>query len=215
MNRAGVTTILPLTHASNLQQMMVDATGLGYYPEWIATNYLANDYDTSSSGLPKDQSAHLFGLMSWDKILPESQMPYYWAGKEMDPNYTHSGNATGFNNATYSMPYWNMLLLASGIQMAGPNLTPQTFQQGLQRTAFPNPGCAAPPYYQACVGFYPDGHSMMRDFAPVWWDNSQFTYQAGANYQHGGAFCYAYQGKRFGLGAWPNGPIPFFQPPCR
>src|SRR5258708_17094819 len=35
--------------------------------------------------------------------------------------------------------YWVMLLMASGIQMAGPNLTPQSFEAGLQRAAFPNP----------------------------------------------------------------------------
>src|SRR5258708_102623 len=64
MHRAGVTTILPLVNVNFLQEMMGQATAEGYYPEWLATNYLANDYDDAVEGLPKDQSAHLFGLMS-------------------------------------------------------------------------------------------------------------------------------------------------------
>ncbi len=216
MHTAGVTTIVPLINVNFLSNYaMPAATAQGYYPEWLITDYIANDIDTAANGMPKDQAAHLFGLMSWDKVLPESQMPYYWAGKEEDPNYVHSGSGSVTGQGAFSHPYWNLLTLASGIQMAGPNLTPQTFQQGLDRTVFPNPRCGGPPYYQACVGFYPDQHSMIRDFAAVWWDNAQFSYQGSAQSQRAGAYCYVDQGKRFSLGTWPSGPLPWFQPPCR
>ena len=49
--------------------------------------------------------------------------------------------------------YSSLLLLASGIQLAGPNLTPATFQAGLMRAdQFPNPGARGAPYFQARVG---------------------------------------------------------------
>jgi hypothetical protein len=107
--------------------------------------------------------------------------------------------------------YQNLLVLASGIQMAGPHLTPQTFQDGLFRTRFPNPGADGPPWYQARVGFGPGNHSMVETEAPVWWSSSG----QGTGEGNPQTFCYVAQGRRYGIGEWPVGDLPFFKPPCR
>src|SRR5207302_4656424 len=67
--------------------------------------------------------------------------------------------------------YHAFLTLASGLQMAGPHLTPQSFQQGLFAAHFENPGCDGPPLYQGCVGFGPDDHTMNDSFVEVWSSN--------------------------------------------
>ena len=59
--------------------------------------------------------------------------------------------------------YNELLILAAGIQLAGPNLTPETFAQGLASTTFPNPGAAGAPFFQATVGFDPAALAGGRD----------------------------------------------------
>src|SRR5437868_1214001 len=39
----------------------------------------------------------------------------------------------------WNLAYRGVLMMAAGLQMAGPHLTPETFAAGLQKTVFPNP----------------------------------------------------------------------------
>ena len=95
--------------------------------------------------------------------------------------------------------------------MAGPNLTPQTFEAGLQRTLFPNPGSGAAPYYQAHVGFT-DDHVFNDDAALVYWNPTAVSLEDGLR----GAFCYVNPGTRYSLGNWPSAPLTLFNTsaPC-
>jgi hypothetical protein len=100
-----------------------------------------------------------------------------------------------------------MLLLAAGLQMAGPHLTPQSFAQGLRSTTFPNPGAGVAPFYQGTVGFVPGDAAMVRDFAGIWLDTRMpGPAVAGAkNLNESGAFCYVGLGYRRGSETWPTG----------
>jgi hypothetical protein len=182
---------------------MPQSTSQGYYPEWLLQHYNHQDDDGVAQTYPSDQAAHYFGLRMFNKVQLAANTPYGWAVHEEDPNYGPTG--------TLDVLYWNMLVLASGIQMAGPHLTPQTFQDALFRTRFPNPGADGPPWYQARVGFGPGNHSMIDTEAPVWWSNSgQGTGEGTAQ-----TFCYVDHGRRYGIGEWPTGDLAFFRPPCR
>ncbi len=102
--------------------------------------------------------------------------------------------------------------------MAGPNLTPYSFRDGLLKTKFPNPGCAGPPYYQACVGIRSGDHSFFRDLAMVWWnDLAEPPSRHNAGSPSWGAWCYVGVGARYGPGQWPADDQPFFDQnqPCR
>ena len=93
--------------------------------------------------------------------------------------------------------------------MAGPNLTPATFEAGLQRTVFPNPDH---PIKAAKVGFQNGSHTMTIDSVQWWWSNSgRSPYpEEGA-----GTMCYTNDGGRFAKGRWPVGAEdPFFKEPC-
>ena len=190
-------------------------TSQGYHPEWINTDVTSLDLDSfAQSGAgqaPSDQYPYVLGLGSYNKSLGLPDMPWWWAVKEVDPTYAYS------DIEVWNWGYWALLLIASGIQQAGPHLTPQTFEQGLQQTRFPNPGADGPPYYQARVGFGPGNHSMIDTFAPIWFDPNaaSYAYNTEGGQQSTGAFCYVNRGVRFALGEWPTGEPAFRQPPCR
>lgn len=107
------------------------------------------------------------------------------------------------NQQTYRM----MLLLASGIQMAGPELTPETFERGLQRAQFPNP---THPNRQGRVGFEGGSHAMMQDVVGFWWSFDV----APPDSQTAPAPCYLNDARRYQLGEIPARRRPFFAGRC-
>lgn len=184
-------------------RLMPAASGQGFHPEWLVWNLGYQDSDSQAQFYPQDQARHILGLQVYNKTLRLEDMPHMWAAKEMDPSASPAGDE-------YLRLYESLLVLASGIQMTGPRLTPQAFEQALMRTNFPNPGAAGPPFYQARVGF-PGVHTMQQDMAMVWLSATERSPVTGQT----PSFCYAQLGKRYGLGQWPRQDIQFFQPPCR
>src|SRR3979409_813463 len=98
--------------------------------------------------------------------------------------------------------------MASGIQMAGPNLTPATFEPGLQRARFPNPDH---PIMAGKVGFLGGSHSMTIDAAEIYWSSTATGPYPDAT---AGTFCYVDHGRRHSSGNFPVGGDPFFNPVC-
>lgn len=212
---AGVTSIMCLCHTSDLAtEEMPYATAEAYHPEWLISNYIHQDDDFAANDFPKDQAAHVLGLQSLNKSLPQAEQPAQWALDVEDPGYFPNFlSLAGFT-------YENLLLLASGIQMAGPDLTPESFQRALFSTQFPNPAAGGPPFYQATVGFSGPAyaaslgahtHTMIEDLVPVWWSSSVSSNQVPGQQ---GAYCYVDSGRRYGPGQWPANLV-FFQGPCQ
>jgi hypothetical protein len=212
MQQAGVTSIICLCIHNATEELGSGASGQGYFPEWLLSSYylLDNNYLTGhepTSGLPPDEREHVMGLAfvprEWN--LP-SHMSYQ-AGREGGPTTfgvdDNSGQAYVLDNA-----YRSLLLIASGIQMAGPHLTPETFEQGLQHASFPNP---AHELVAGRVGFGGGLHTMTLDAAEWFYSNSaQSPYlRDGA-----GAMCYVDHGARHTSGNWPKGGDPFYNQPC-
>jgi hypothetical protein len=117
---------------------------------------------------------------------------------------------------TLNLAYRAMLLLASGLQMAGPDLTPQTFAAGLGKAQFPNP---ATELRMGAVGFPGGVHGMTQDATEFWWsiqDQGPYVNQGPS----GGTLCYVNHGARILPGAWPATPVdgsandPYFREPC-
>lgn len=206
MSQANVTSLLCFCSVLDTRgKYMPAATGQGYQPEWLMTSYGGNDLDNSYSGgnAPPDQSSHVIGLTFRNKLLPKQDMPWYWALREASPTTDPQGNAYYAAQSRYEQ----LLLLASGIQLAGPHLTPQTFQRGLQAARFPNPGATVGPYFQARVGFEGQRHTMSADAAMFWYDpNRPGTIDPTVP----GAICYVDRGRRYGLGQWARS-APAFQ----
>ena len=131
--------------------------------------------------------------------------PVWAAAKEMDPGFNET--YASLNVFFLLHQYRTVLLMASGLQMAGPRLTPATLERGLHRARFPNPSHRI---MAGAVGFGDRDHSMTDDVAEMWWSND-----AESPYDDGrGAWCYFGGGVRHAKGSWPEGEDALFDPPC-
>jgi len=183
------------------------ASNVGYQPEWVTIG--VTDYLIATIGATPEQAASTFGVGVWNKIAPIVSEPWgraYLAagGTEKDAKSFQGGNV-----------YRNLLLLAAGIQMAGPHLTPETFAAALRTTTFPNPGAGTSPAYQASVGFADGSHTMLHDFAAFWLNQSNNdAVSTVAPFDVYRLFCYQRLGRRWSGDGWPHQDL-FYTGGCR
>jgi hypothetical protein len=201
LQQDAVTTVYCVCHiVSPMSHLMTQAAKTTYYPEWISGSFYLGDRDEwAAQQMPSDASQGLIGLSFANKHLPVAQTPPYWAFKEKDQTNAYSGAGGGWRE---EFEYRDLLLLASGIQMAGPELTPFTFRDALYRTRFPNPGAGGPPYWQATVSMGPGDHAFNSDAAVTWFSANQRPVGYPATIP--GANCYLSRGRRFSLGGIPD-----------
>jgi hypothetical protein len=196
----GVTSVI-FVSAGTGDATMRTASQVGYHPEWLTLGSHMDDAEVNWSQEPPDQLRSLFGLGAWDRHVNEADEPVSRAYASQGP-----GSTPGGLGLWYTQPiYHELLLLASGIQAAGANLTPTTFESGLQALPFPNPGGGAAPYYQAHVGFG-TSHVMVVDDALVWWNpaiRGQNACAGGCPDPQGG-FCYVDHAARWHPEAFPD-----------
>ncbi|HVE76827.1 MAG TPA: hypothetical protein VND22_08710 [Actinomycetota bacterium] len=204
---AEVTSIISWAFAATMAfQIYPAAEQQGYLPEWIVSSYGGQLEEGACIISPaKRQCDNAFGIDFRNKENAQEDLPIHWAMTEMDPGYNDEQG-----EAQERYMYWPLLMIASGIQMAGPNLTPETFQQGLMKARFPNPACGDAPYYQACVGFGSTDHTFFNDATMKWWSNTQQSRRSDIE----GAYCYIDHGKRYGFGEWPTEKKAFFEGDC-
>lgn len=154
---------------------------------------------------------HLFGLQPFTKVAPVQAQWWMGGALEVDP-----GAVTALDGRELAPLYEQLLVLASGVQSAGPALTPHTFAAGLTAAAFPNTGAGQAPYWQPSVGFGPGDHSFYDDYALVWWNEQAEAFGGQAAPQ--GSWCYLDQGARHATGRYPrDADARFFDAsaPCR
>jgi hypothetical protein len=210
MSRAGVTTLITLTHAETTKQIAQYASGQGYQPELMVSSYSYSDFDLFASAMPGDQQPHVFGPSVWNRFIHPGEEYWYAAVKEGDPTYIYN-SSLDYYNTWYA--YKPLLVLFSGLQMAGPHLTPQTFAAGLQGTSevwkwkevadlgiepgvWPN--AKIPGHTEGFVSVKPGQHSYVVDASVIWYNPSN----ANPEYNTTGSFCYLGMGHRFRLGGY-------------
>ncbi|MDQ1444186.1 MAG: hypothetical protein QOI20_650 [Acidimicrobiaceae bacterium] len=200
MKDAGITTLLLVANADDVTQWASKLPG-DFQPEWVVSGLAVPEQEGQwNLVMPSAQHAGLFGAFTPNKLLAPADVPALWAYREDHPDDTAPDPSADRRNLAMSFgwtqEYRALLLLASGIQLAGPKLTPETFAQGLQRARFPNPGAGTGPYYQARVGFGPGDYTMSSGSAVVWWADSAPAYGSQGVTRQGG-WCYVQKGARF------------------
>ena len=127
LSAAGVTSMVyfPFGEGGTPNSPLATAQRIGWSPEWVVVGW----QNYNAAFLLKDpptQTAAAFGVGVWNKQPALSFEPFHQAFVEAggDPATTNLQSARGF--------YQELLLLASGIQLAGPQLTPETFAAGLR-----------------------------------------------------------------------------------
>ena len=160
---AGVTTVLcgcdPVMLALGLTPK---ANEQNYLPEWETAGLAFVDQDIVSQLIDQTQWAHAYGIAYNAESEPEGRSYPYAAYKQMRPN---DEPAFGVEEL-----YYQMYMLAIGLQMAGPNLTPDTFAQGM----FAYPAQSGP---RGLWHFAPDDYTTTDDFREIWWDPNAISGQ--------------------------------------
>lgn len=199
----GVTSLIYYPgNGSGVGGQMDIAAQVGFRPEWIMIGHHKYQVDFHLNS-PRTETTGAFGVGNWNKMPAPALEMWHRA-------YLAAGGSSDILNAgllNSARPFYQeLLLLASGIQMAGPQLTPESFAEGLTSTSFPNPGAAAAPFYQATVGFGPGDSTMVRDFAGFWLDTrttgAEVTRNKNLNTHT--ANCYVGSGRRWAWDAWPS-----------
>jgi len=94
-----------------------------YYPEFIIVGTALTDADVVGQLWEPQFAQHAFGVSSLTDFVPPTQTIAYEAFKSVRPNEEPAFSV--------DLIYYQMYMLAIGLQGAGPNLTPQSFSDGM------------------------------------------------------------------------------------
>ncbi len=176
-----------------------EATQDLYFPEWIITGSVFSDTATFARLYDQQQWDNAFGLSALsartEEELGEAFRVWEWHFGEEGPP-TADGQ---YNGIIYPI-FW---IGATGIHMAGPDLTAETFRNGL--FAYPKSG-EGPVHIGSSFGqgLWPwDDYLRYDDMTEIWWDPTE----PGENelgVQGTGLYRYVNQGTRYLAGQWPS-----------
>ena len=198
----GVTTIV-WTQGYQVSHTQAAAKMPNYHPEWVVAGDGSLDgYEpnaASNGGQDASEWAHAW-VMSNQGLTPATpQTQCYQAIMSADPqggNHPSFGGSTAANTycGNYTF-YEDLRQMFTGIQVAGPRLTPQSMDQGFH--AIPHIS-SSDPSVPAC--FYdPGDYTCVKDAVTMWWDST-------ANNLGGspGTWRVPEGGKRFLGDGWPT-----------
>jgi hypothetical protein len=190
---AGVTTVVCACDPVMLALGMgPKAEEQGYNPEWITGGLAFVEQDLVAQLVDPNQWQRAFGLAFNAAPEPLGRSFPRSAYKAVRP-----GGEPAFGVEEL---YYQMYQLAIGIQMAGPNLTPATFEQGM----FAYPAARGP---RGTWHFGPGDYTSVDDFREIWWDPKRISVQNGRP----GAWVETNGGARWSPTNPPSGPAPYFE----
>ncbi len=162
-----------------------------YNPEWVVVGVALTDHDLVGQLYDQDQWARAAGVSYAGPITPLRAGLGYAAYK------TVRGDEPAF---AVELIYAQMYMLALGLQLAGPNLTPESFERGI----FTYPGGTG---LYGTWGFGPGKYTPTIDSTILWWNPSLVS-----NYnKKKGSYVLSYGGKRFPIGSLPKGEPDIFK----
>ncbi len=181
---AGVTTVvcgcdpvLPVFLTSKAQEQ-------SYEPEWVVAGTAFMDTDGVGQLYQQDQWSRAFGLSFLGPPQPLRGSYGYFAFKAVRPDEEPI--------ELVDLLYYQLYLVALGVQMAGPDLTPETFEAGL----YAYPGGTGP---AGTWRFTPGRHSPVQDGREIYWDRNRTSRLNDKK----GAYVETEPGRRYRPGEWP------------
>lgn len=161
---AGVTTVIFLGDPLMPMYLTQAATDQGYFPEWVITGTVLTDTTTFGRLYDQRQWAHAFGVAVNSARGPidtsDAWRLHEWFYGE-PPAAAKSVRAFAGTHHLFML----------GIHMAGPNLTPETFRDGLFSLP-PLGGTPVAPRWSFGHNdfFQATDYTAIDDMAVVWWD---------------------------------------------
>ncbi len=164
----------------------------GYTPEWVVAGVALTDQDIVGQLFDQQEWNHAFGVTFQGPTMPKQDTFGYAAYESVSPS-TQPANAV-------DLIYAQMYEMAIGIQMAGPDLTPQTFENGMR--AYPGSQAGASNAFYGTWDF-PTGHyTPQTDWAFIYWNPTKIS----AYDDKTGA--YVVSSTRNKIGQYAGGPLP-------
>jgi hypothetical protein len=186
MQSSGVTTILCGCDPIIPVFLSGVANRQGYYPEFIIVGTALTDTDIVGQLWNQAFASHAFGVSSLtEPTSPTKSLGYaaYKTVRQDEPAFS------------VDLIYYQMAQMAIGLQMAGPNLTVESFRNGM----FAYPPRLGP---AGVWGFGPHDYTTADDVREIYWDPNAIS-----NYnQRKGAFVET-DHKRFRVGEIPAGTL--------
>jgi hypothetical protein len=155
----------------------------GYEPEYVVTGVVFSDNDDIGQIYQQDQWTRAFGLSFQGTAQPRRSTYGYFAYKSVRPNREPI--------ALIDYIYYHLYVLALGVQMAGPNLTPATFDAGLR--AYPG-GTGPIGTWRWTAGRY----TPTQDAREIYWDPNRTSVVN----QKAGSYVETEPAKRHRAGEW-------------
>ena len=191
MQDAGVTTMLCGCDPIIPVFLSGVANRQNYFPEFIIVGTALTDFDVVGQLWNQSFAKHAFGVSPLTAPQPAQASIGYAAYKSV------AQDEPAFS---VELIYYQMAQMAIGLQMAGPNLTPQSFEQGM----FSYPPKLGP---AGVWGFGPHDYTTSDDVREIYWDPNAIS-----NYnQKQGAYIELNGGARYRQGEIPAGlqvPVP-------
>jgi hypothetical protein len=185
----GVTTVACACDPLLPMYLTQAATKADYRPEWVLMGTAMSDNAMISRLYDQSQWTNAFGVTVMGKPLPLTESPAYQAFKRMRPD----DEPVPLVDAVY----YQLYLLAIGIQMAGPELTPESFERGM----FAYPEHTGP---GGTWRFENGRHTPQISASLLWWDPD-------AEADDGAKGAYRYVGEPYRIGEAPTGPPKVFE----
>ncbi len=197
LQAAGVTTVIIGGDPIAPKTFTEVATQQGYFPEWILNGAALQDTTAFGRTYDQEQWSHAFGLSSLAARvvngLGDAERLYQWWAGEYPP---------AVDSAGVLQPNPAMFFL--GVQGAGPNLTAETFRQGM--FSYP-PGRSTVTQQVISYGDHGlwdgDDYAGIDDMTELWWDP---TVEGPDEIRKDGVGMYRYVdgGTRYLIGDWPD-----------
>ncbi len=186
LRQAGVTTVICGCDPVLLSFLTSQAEQQNYYPEWVITGVAYVDQDLVGQLFDPGEWSHAFGVSYAGATQPLKGSYAYraWA----------SSGVQGPASITTQLIFDQMQVLAIGLQMAGPNLNPSTFQSGMF-AYLPRSGP------EGLWDFGPGDYSTSDDAHEIYWDPKATSVQDNKT----GAY-EPTSNNRYLIGKWPPGP---------
>src|SRR5688500_8471739 len=195
MKGAGVTTLILVTDPALPYFLTGAATQQDYWPEWFTSGAALTDIDILGQFYDQDQWQFAYGQSFLSDLFQGKDSESYRAFKAVRPNEEPA--------ITRDQYYYSFLMLFIGLQMAGPNLTPDTFAAGLYS-------------YPARTGsfgrwsFSPTDHTASDDAREIYYDRNALS----AFNNKPGRWITLNGGRRFRGASWPAEAPPAPIPPA-
>lgn len=199
MQSSGVTTVIVQADPILLPAFTQEATKQGWFPEWVLGGAPFIDTSTFARTFDQAQWAHAFGISYFPpQVRPEANPPYRLY------EWFHGSPPPLEGSLPLLLLHPQVSLFFTGLQHAGPNLTAQTFRDGLFLMP-PTPRAITQPSVSYGTQRWSDpDFAGVDDMVELWWDPEAVGVDEGG-VEGPGMYRYVDGGRRRLVDEWDSG----------